>query len=241
MRQHERVRRNGPRADIPPIRQRVVAPLLAVGLVTALAACDPPNETAATARCSGVVAEASTASETAAQIRLLDRALSTCGSYQVFTDELARYPSIIGYDPATFVELRCNSATDEAVREGPTCSSVIVPVTTAPPTTAVEVMFVGDTLDGRAIEIRPSAEIAFDGEVPAVIQQTVNIAIESRCDGVIAQRDLWAAQVDESAAGDIASVYAQHAQNVANYINCEAAPLEVDQDGEQVDEQVEEG
>ena len=166
------------------------------------------------------------ASETAAQIRLLDRALSTCGSYQVFTDELARYPSIIGYDPATFVELRCNSVTDEAVREGPTCSSVIVPVTTAPPTTSVELIFVGDTLDGRAIEIRPSAEIRFDGEVPAVIQQTVNIAIESKCDGVIAQRDLWAAQVDESAAGDIASVYAQHAQNVANYINCDAAPLD---------------
>lgn len=165
------------------------------------------------------------ASETSAQIRLLDRALSTCSSYQVFADELARYPSIIGYDPATFVELRCNSVTDEVVREGPTCSSVIVPVTAAPPTTTVELIFVGDTLDGRAIEIRPSAEIRFDGEVPDVIQQTVNIAIESKCDGVIAQRDLWAARISDPTIGDEASVYAQHAQNVASYIQCDVPPL----------------
>ncbi|MEO6654396.1 MAG: hypothetical protein ABIP17_17290 [Ilumatobacteraceae bacterium] len=221
------MRRVRHRAGTLPTGRRTAAPLLAAALVIALAACDPPTETAATARCSGTVEEASKASETSAQIRLLDRALTTCGSYQVFTDELARYPSIIGYDPATFVELRCNTVTDEDVREGPTCSSVITPVTTAPPTTAVELLFVGDTLDGRVIEIRPGAEIAFDGDVPAVIQQTVNIAIESKCDGVIAQRDLWAGQVDDSPAGDIASVYAQHAQNVADYINCDASPLDI--------------
>ena len=64
------------------------------------------------------------------------------------------------------------------------------------------------------------------GEVPAVIQQTVDIAFESGCEGVIAQRDLWAARIDDSPAGDIASVYAQHAQNVANFIQCDTEPLE---------------
>lgn len=221
------MRRRGPRANTRGIGRRVAAPLLASTIATFLVACDPPDETTSSARCSDTIEEASLASETTAQVRLLDRALATCGSYEVFTDQLERYPSIIGYDAATFVELRCNTVTDEDVREGPTCSSVIVPVTTAPTTTAVEIVFVGDTLDGRAIEIRPSDEIPFDGEVPAAIQQSVNIAIESNCAGVIAQRDLYAAQVDDSEAGDIASVYAQHAQNVANYINCDAPPLDI--------------
>ena len=47
----------------------------------------------------------------------------------------------------------------------------------------------------------------------------------SGCEGVIAQRDLWAAQIDDSSDGDIASVYAQHAQNVADFIQCETEPL----------------
>ena len=206
-----------------PWRRRLVAATLATSVV--VSACDPTDESTAVTRCSDTVAEAAAASEPKAQVRLLDRALQTCGSYQLFTSELADYPSIIGYDPATFVELRCNAVTDEAVREGPTCASVIVPPVTAPPTTAVELLYVGDTVDGRQVEIRPSSDIAFDGDVPAVIQQTVNIAVESGCEGVIAQRDLWADQIDESDAGAIASVYAQHAQNVADFIQCDTEPL----------------
>lgn len=210
-------------------RRLVVVTLAAAALV--VSACDPPDESTASTRCSDKVAEAAAASEPKAQVRLLDRALQTCGSYQLFTTELADYPSIIGYDPATFVELRCNVVTDQAVREGPTCSSVIVPPSTAPPTTAVELLYVGDTVDGRQVEIRPSSAIAFDGDVPAVIQQTVNIAVESGCEGVIAQRDLWAGQIDDSDAGAIASVYAQHAQNVADFIQCETKPLAVESTG----------
>ncbi len=221
--QHERVRRIDPGDTARPKRRLIALILAATALV--VSACDPPDESTASARCSDTVAEAAAASEPNAQVRLLDRALETCGSYQMFTSELGDYPSIIGYDPATFVELRCNAVTDEAVRTGPTCASVIVPPSTAPPTTAVELLYVGDTVDGRQVEIRPSDAIAFDGEVPAVIQQTVNIAVESGCEGVIAQRDLWAAQIDDSEAGAIASVYAQHAQNVADFIQCDTEPL----------------
>lgn len=215
-------------------RRLVGVALTAAALVIA-AACDPPDETSATARCSDSVAQAAAASEPRAQVRLLDRALRTCGSYELFTSELSEYPSTTGYDPATFVELRCNAVTDEAVREGPTCASVIVPPSTAPPTTAVELVYVGDTLDGRQVEIRPSAEITFDGDVPTVIQQTVNIAVESGCDGVIGQRDLWAEQADDSDAGSIASVYAQHAQNVADFIQCDTETLSVER-GEEIEE-----
>ena len=203
--------------------------LAAAALV--ISACDPADESTASARCSDTVAEAAAASEPRTQVRLLDRALETCGSYQMFTTELGDYPSIVGYDPATFVELRCNAVIDQAVREGPTCASVIVPPSTTPPTTAVELLYVGDTVDGRQVEIRPTAEIAFDGDVPAVIQQTVNIAVESGCEGVIAQRDLWAGQIDDSDAGAIASVYAQHAQNVADFIQCDTEPLAVESGG----------
>jgi tagatose-1,6-bisphosphate aldolase len=65
----------------------------------------------------------------------------------------------------------------------------------------------------------------FVGDVPQVVQQTVDIAIEAGCEGVIAQRDLWAARAIDPAMGDEASVYAHHAQNVANYIGCVSPPL----------------
>ncbi len=192
-----------------------------------LVACDPPSgeQQAAPTGCAATVAEASKASEVDRQIDLLDTALVTCRSYQAFTSELARYPGIIGYDSATFVALRCARVTDELIRISPTCATVIAPPTTPPPTTLPELVFVGDTLDGRQVEIRPSSRIQFSGDVPAVVQQTVDIALESGCEGVIEQRDLWAGRVADPLLGDEASVYAQHAQNVAVYIQCDVPPL----------------
>jgi len=199
---------------------------LAAISVLALVACDPADEDAATG-CASIVADAAAESEPSDQVRLLDRALIICGSYDAFTAALGRYPSSIGYDAATYAQRRCDTVDDEIVRSGPTCSAVIVPATTAPPTTVVELLFVGDTVDGRPIEIRPGNGLEFIGDVPAVIQQTVDIALESGCDGVIAQRDLWVARIDDSPDGDIASVYAQHAQNVANFIECDTDPIDL--------------
>jgi len=201
-----------------------VQSLVAVALF-GLAACQPSDESA-TSGCATLVAEASAESEPSEQVRLLDRALIVCRSYDSFTAQLDRYPSSIGYDSITYVSRRCANATDEDVLAGPTCSNVIAPATTAPPTTVVDLLFVGDTVDGRPIEIRPEDGIEFVGDVPAVVQQTVDIAFESGCDGVIAQRDVWAAQIDDSSEGDIASVYAQHAQNVADFIQCDSVPLD---------------
>ncbi len=173
------------------------------------------------------VREASFATEVSEQVRLLDTALLTCRSYAALTAQLDRYPGIIGYDAATFVSLRCSRVDDDAVRTAPTCADVISPTTTAPPTTVPEIVFVGDTLDGRRIEIRPSATTRFEGDVPEIVQQTVDIAIESGCDGVIEQRDLWASRIDDPEIGDEASVYARHAQNVADYIQCDTEPIEL--------------
>ncbi|MGI9645507.1 MAG: hypothetical protein ACR2O6_09390 [Ilumatobacteraceae bacterium] len=199
---------------------------LAAAVTLTATACQPDDETADDA-CAPLVADATGESEPDAQVRLLDEAMVVCRSYSSFTTELDRYPSSIGYDTATYVTRRCANA-DDVVRDSPTCSSVISPTaTTAPQTTVVDLLFVGDTVDGRPIEIRPSDGIEFVGEVPAVVQQTVDIAFEAGCDGVIAQRDLWAALIDDSPAGDIASVYAQHAQNVADFIQCDTEPIVV--------------
>lgn len=204
----------------------IAVPALVALTLTALTACEPSDDDASTG-CATLIAEASAESEPSEQVRLLDRAMIVCRSYDSFTTQLDRYPSSIGYDSVTYVARRCANAVDEDVLAGPTCSTVVTPATTAaPPTTIVDLLFVGDTVDGRPIEIRPGNGIEFVGQVPAVVQQTVDIAFESGCDGVIAQRDLWAARIDDSPEGDIASVYAQHAQNVADFIQCDSVPLD---------------
>jgi hypothetical protein len=204
-----------------------LAATIGVALVAA-SACDAPDDDAGDVPtgCAAVVRRASLATEVADQVRLLDDALVTCSSYGALTGELARYPGIIGYDADTFVSLRCARVDDDAVRNSATCLTVIDPTTTVPRTTLPDLVFVGDTLDGRRVEIRPSTATPFVGDVPAVVQQTVDIAFESGCEGVIAQRDLWAARVGDPDIGDEASVYAQHAQNVADYIQCTPPPIE---------------
>ena len=185
--------------------------------------CKPNDETTQSG-CASTVQDASLAVEVADQVRMLDMALVRCRSLQELTSEMGKYPGIVGYELNTFVQLRCSKVSDESVRSSPACLSFTA--TTPPPTTApTELLFVGETLDGRRIEIRPDADTVFVGETPQVVQQTVDIAVESGCEGVIAQRDLWASRIDDPVTGDEASVYAHHAQNVANYIGCETPPI----------------
>lgn len=209
----------------PAHPSRIALATIAVMAAT-LAACSPADdEPQGRAGCAETVREASEAREVDEQVRRLDDALRICRTYESFEAELARYPSIIGYAPETFVLVRCSRADDEAVQNSPSCRAVVSPTSTLPPTTVVAIVFVGDTLDGRTIEIRPSARTEFVGEVPAVVQQTVDIAVESGCSGVIEQRDRWASRVNDPVIGDEASVYARHAQNVAEYIQCNVEPV----------------
>ncbi len=202
--------------------RRCVALLTAV-IVTVCGACsrDDANDTGAgLTGCAAAVAEASLAREIADQVALLDSAITSCSSYAALATELERYPGITGYSTETFLSLRCNRTVDDSVRSSATCTAVVVPTPTVPVPTEVELVFVGETLDGRTVEIRPDANTQFVGEVPAVIQQTVDIAFESKCEGVTAQRDLWASRVADPTLGDEASVYAKHAENVLVYIGC---------------------
>jgi len=204
--------------------------VLAIALTPMVAsmavACTPDEESADGATgCSASVEAAAEAIEPDQQVALLDDALVACSSYATFRSEVSEYPGIIGYDFDTYLTLRCERTDDERVRDTPACDAAVGPATSPPALTAPELVFVGETLDGRRVEITPSEVVEFEGEVPAVVQQTVDIAVESGCEGVIAQRDLWADRADDPEIGDVASVYAQHAQNVAIYIQCETPPL----------------
>jgi len=191
-----------------------------------IAACTPPEEEAAPPTgCAALVREASQAVEPDDQVEMLDTALVACASYTTFANQVQRYPGIIGYDLDTYLLLRCQNADDERVRRSAACGGLVGPETTPPPVTAPELVFVGETLDGRTVEIRPSNVVEFAGDIPAVVQQTVDIAVESGCSGVLEQRDLWASRIDDPLIGDEASVFAQHAQNVAIYIQCDPAPV----------------
>ncbi len=101
------------------------------------------------------------------------------------------------------------------------------PPTTPPSTTILELVFVGTTVDGRLVELRPTPEMPFIDDVPAEIQRTVDIAFADGCEGLRAQRDRWITAIDGSDAGDAASVFAQHAQNVATFTGCDIGTIEV--------------
>lgn len=204
-------------------RVRLAVPVLVLATV---AGCDGDDTSTATTEpgCGATVHDAAFAVEVDEQVALLDDALARCASFDALLAEMRRYPGIVGYEPSTFVSLRCAAVDEAQALAAPACAAFVAPPTTPSPV-APDVVFVGATLDGRTIEIRPDADTAFVGELPEAIQRTVDIAVEAGCVGVIAQRDQWAAQVADPAIGDEASVYANHAQNVANFIGCVVAPL----------------
>ena len=201
------------------------AAAIAVGLNLASAACSP-NDESAESSCRELVSDAARAVEPAEELRLLDEGLTRCGSYEAFATELERYPGALGYSVEAFIERRCTVNTLAELRESPTCLTANPP-TTPPSTTIVELVFVGTTVDGRLVEMRPTPAMPFIDDVPAEIQRTVDIVLADGCDGLRAQRDRWIAAVDGSASSDAASVFAQHAQNVATFTGCDIGTIEV--------------
>lgn len=205
--------------------RRCQVAVLACALAVGTAACTADDEPAAATGCAATVREASLAVEVDEQVALLDDAFSRCVSAESLTTEMDRYPGIVGYSAPTFVSLRCRTTTDDGLLASSVCRSISAPATTVVVVVTADVVFVAETLDGRRIEIRPDADTPFVGEVPEAVQRTVDIAIEAGCAGVIEQRDLWAAQATDPAIADEASAYANHAQNVANYIGCVFEPI----------------
>ena len=186
-----------------------------------LAGCvdDEPETNASADACASAVAEAADAAEIADQIAMLDTALVVCRSYDAFAAELDARPRIIGLDALTFVTRRCLSASD-TVRSSTICASTVTTTASTTAPTEPPISYVGRTLDGRDVTIVPDADTEFIDGTPAPIVQIVDIANEDGCDGVAQERDRWTALADDPLLGDEASVYAQHAINVASFIGC---------------------
>ena len=200
---------------------RPAALLGVVVLAGGAAGCtdDEPTTTASGNACSSAVNDAADAAEIPDQIAMLDTALVVCRSYDAFAAELAERPQIIGYDALTFVTRRCLSA-GATVRSSTICMSTVTTTASTTPPTEPPISYVGRTLDGRDVTIEPDADTQFIDGTPAAIVQIVDIANEDGCAGVEQEQERWTALADDPLIGDEASVYAQHAINVASFIGC---------------------
>ncbi len=215
--------------------RRVLTCLVAVGLILA-AGCEADEAAPVRSGCAGLVADAAAAVETEEQVELLDAALTACPSYDAFAAQLAAAPGLIGYDVPTFVALRCDSLTSPARERTAACDPFPPPPTTVEVrTTEPELVFVGVTLDGRRIEIRPSDDVEFVGERPLAVKLNGDIATEAGCEGVLEQRAMWTAQAGDSTLTgeerDIASAFARHAWVVAASTGCEVDEPPTPNDG----------
>jgi hypothetical protein len=210
-----------------PIRRRSSAAgiPITVAMLVAPTGCARPDTAPAASACAEAVVLAAAAIDIDEQKAHLDSALLQCRSLADLGNEIARHPGLLGHGVERFVEARCTRIDDEAVLAGPVCAgqTSTTPATSIAPADDLPV-FVGDTLDGRRIELRPGPTIRFVGDVPEVVQQTVDIATESGCPGVAEQRARWFALVGDPIIGDEASVYTRHADNVAAYLGCEPTP-----------------
>lgn len=202
-------------------RAALVAASVLVG--TVLVGCTPDErpDAAPSDPCRAVIDEAGMAAELRVQVDLLDRALVVCATPDVFATHVQRHPTLLGWDVSTYLANRCTTAEDESVRRSRICTSEQVAPVTAPTPTVPEVVYVGTTLDGREVEIRPRAGRPFEGGRPRVIVEMVGIAERLGCEGVASEYQRWLAQVDDTLIGDEASVYAQHALDVKAFIQCD--------------------
>lgn len=204
-------------------RARIGIATIVATASTLAAGCSSDEPTAAPVEpCRAVVDEAAAAAEIDDQIELLDTALVICRSVDAFTAHVERHPGLIAWEMSTYLTSRCTSA-DDAVQGSTICTSDAVAPPTAPRVEVPEVVYVGETLDGREVEIRPRAGRPFTGSTPTVIAEMADLAVVSGCEGVEEVFERWNAQVDDPLIGDEASVYANHARNVLAYIQCESA------------------
>jgi hypothetical protein len=203
-------------------RRTLVVTLTLGAAVMAGAACAPESQQVApTDPCRSTIDDASSAAEISRQVELLDRALIVCPSVETFAVNAQRHPTMLGVDIATYLRNRCSTAETESVRTSRICSSETIATTTLPPTDVPDVVYVGTTLDGRQVEIRPRAGRPFDEGTPSVIAEMPGIALLAGCDGIQEVFDEWSARIDDPVIGDEASVYAQQALDVLAYIQCD--------------------
>lgn len=191
----------------------------------ALLACTPADEpvVAPADPCRATIDEAAAEAEIRRQVELLDRALVICSGPDVFAANVGRHPTLLGWDVETYLGNRCATAESPSVRGSRICRSDGIVTTTSMPTAdAPTIVYVGTTLDGREVTIRPTPSRPFTDEgIPLIIDEMARIAAREGCAGVEAEHLRWLAQIDDPTGGDEASVYARHALDVARFVQCE--------------------
>jgi hypothetical protein len=198
---------------------------LAALVVVALTAGCGEDEAATAARdtCQSVVQEAARESELRRQVELLDNAIAICSGVAALDVELQRHRGLVGFDTDTFVAGRCARTSSAATQSSPICATALAPVEAAAEAEDTVETYVGQTLDGRTVEITDE-QVPFAEGKPQPIVQLVDIAAEDGCDALLQERARWQTLVVDPLVGDQASVYAQHADNVAAFIGCTSPP-----------------
>lgn len=190
-----------------------------------LAGCSAAQEVAVAPSdpCRATIDEAAAEAEISRQVELLDRAIVICPGPDVFAANAGRHPTLLGWEIEVFLGNRCATAESVAVRGSRVCQADGITTTTTVPTAdAPTIVYVGTTLDGRDVTIRPTPSRPFTDEgIPLIIDEMARIAAREGCDGVEAEHLRWLAQTDDPAGGDEASAYARHALDVARFIGCE--------------------
>lgn len=202
---------------------------ITVGVIAGCAADDARPVTVDP--CARRIGEAAEAIDIDDQVRLLDEAMYVCRTLDEFAAGVADHPGIMAVEPVVFLARRCIRSEIAAVQESPICDTAAVsaliapdaadPSGTAPVDVAADPVYLGETLDGRTVEIVPDADTPFVDGRPQVIVRMVDLAFSDGCDGLVEEREYWSARAADPDVGDEASVYARHAISLMEFIDCE--------------------
>jgi hypothetical protein len=203
------------------VAHRSIALLGAAALLAIGAACAPDDEaTTGPDTCRSLVERAASTADIADTVKLLEDAMLECGTIGRLDRELERFPSIVAAETIDFVSRRCTVSNDVTIASSDICAETAeAPDSPTAASTTTIPAYVGRTLDGRDITIRPGPDTPFVGDTPQPVIQIVDVAAEDGCEAVEELRDWWTAQ-SEGSGGDAASVYAQHANNVLDFLGC---------------------
>jgi hypothetical protein len=81
--------------------------------------------------------------------------------------------------------------------------------------------FIGRNLNGDEVTIVPDADTPFIDGRPEAIVVMVDTAFADGCSGLADEVGYWSALIDDPGIGPEASVYAQHALDLSNFIGCD--------------------
>ena len=172
--------------------------------------------------CERRVADAADAIEPDDQVALMDEAIFLCDDLTGIVTAVAEHPGLLGVDTVTFLGRRCARTEQAAVATSPVCTDPLVRAATTGPADDGEgpVGYLGLALDDTEVLIVPDADTPFIDGRPQAISAIVDLAVIEGCAALLAERNRWSARVGDDEAGQEASVYARHADDLAAYLGC---------------------